>query len=189
MMKLIISKIADENTLNEINDYGDTALMLVLGNKHADEECVQWFMSNENIHMPNKEKNYPIHQIIYGNKIEALKFFIKNNVDFTIKDIQGDTVLHYAAFFCKDKEIVNLIKSKCNQVSLNEKNNEEETPLMYALEQNSDEKLIELFMSNENINIPNKNDEYPIDLAIKNERNEVLKMLQEKNAKSSSINL
>jgi ankyrin repeat protein len=84
---------------------------------------------------------------------------------------------------------VNLIKSKCNEGSLNEKNNEEETPLMYALAQNSDEKLIGLFMSNENINIPNKNDEYPIDLAIKNERNEVLKMLQEKNAKSSSINL
>ncbi len=158
---------------------GNTALM---ENEYLD---VQKLLINNkaNINAKNNEGQTALMLAKFGRK----KFFLDQGADFTLKDIYGHTVLHYAVKE-GEGEIIKLLLSK--GANINSQTDDGYTPLMIAILVNTLKmKSIDYFKllitENSQLNLKNKHGYTAFILANKNNNTKLTSLLAQKGADTS----
>ena len=140
----------------DFNKYGSSGLSLCyssldtfdrlikLGIK-SDEKLIFNVISGKNINMlqklilnhghdvnfEGKEGNRPIHHAAIVGSIKMFEFLVKNGADVTVKDNDGDSIIHYACNYDRNIDIIKYFID--NGFDFDTKNNDGYTPLLIAI--------------------------------------------------------
>ncbi len=106
-------------------------------------------------------------------------------VKATVKDDDGNTVLHFAARYAKPEVIPVLIN---HGAEANAKNKKDDAPLHWAAEYANAEMISALYKAKANLNITTQDDNTPLHLAVEKKRREVVCALIEAGANVKAKN-
>ena len=170
-----------------INNHGDKAYDLATKNRN---EKIIKMIDRRKSHL---NSDFLVAAILDPDFKEA-KTFLKEGADINTKDANGNTALHFVAASGKVPSVINLLQEGAKY---NAKNNDRDTPLHCAVRNNKtlvveallgkttafwDNIEIDLELNlhdKESINAKNKFKKTPLDLAIKNNNYEIIKIFSE----------
>lgn len=113
--------------------------------------------------------------ISQSNNRVILQKLLNSKVDINISSVDGNTPLHYAAYYITDVNIIHYITLECNP---NLKNNNRKTPLMLACEYNKNIEVIAALIDITNdINIQDNFGNTALHLACINNKYDIIKIL------------
>ncbi len=117
--------------------------------------CISFFMLNINIFSDNV-----LFYFIYKNNIKEIEMILSTDVDVNMVDKDGNSLLHYAAKYDR-KEILKLLLNQEN-INLNIKNNNLQTPLHFAAKYNREYIAKILIFKGANYSLKDKYSRTPI---------------------------
>ena len=127
-MKTLIQYGADINA-RDIN--GET--LLHLASRYTEQEIVEFLLKSNQISV-NATNNTQATPLMFacfnGGRLDNMKTLIQYGADISARDINGETLLHFASRYA-EQEIVEFLL-KLNQISVNATNNDQATPLIFA---------------------------------------------------------
>ena len=132
-MSMIETLLQHSRNIYAFNINGETILQQVILNKKYDLFLlVLKYFKNVNIQNVNGET--PLHTIIKCNFIEGLQYLIKNyELNFNITEFKNNySVLHYISF-SNNIKIIDIIKTKLNDINPNIQDNSGNTYLHYFI--------------------------------------------------------
>lgn len=125
--------------------------------------------------------NIPLHLAIKFSALDVVSAFIRNDkCNLNIKDANNETALHTALFNGK-LEIANMLISNKKFTAINDCNNKNIFPLVYALAKDYKSVVITLLQRLDiNINIISKNGFTPLHLAVRTNNFEAVNLIVNK---------
>ena len=123
------------------NNRGDTVLHLIAQKNHRRlNECIVYYMKNNNHLLQNQEGNTPLHLAVLSDNFELLTRLVKDQNTIDIQNNDGDTPLHLAV---KNNKIetakILMARGKCSV-----ENNENKTAADLAAEQGCEDIFIHM---------------------------------------------
>ena len=178
LIDLLIKKGADKD---EVNHDKLTALHIVC--KYNDYKLIPKLITNNNINMKDINGNTPLMIAIEEKSYECINILLldnysKYNVDVNIKDNNGNSPLVNTMLKFNDSDKIDelidlLIKRGANK---DEINNNKETPLHIACQYNLHRLILKL-ITNNNVNMKDKNGQTPLMVATEYKNYECIKIL------------
>lgn len=134
----------------------------------------------------SKDKGFPLFYSLMTKREEIVDILLNHDVDLTMKDTNGDTVLFYAI----KSNITKYIEKFANEKTVNIKNANEKTPIFYAIEENNIETVKLLLSKKADLSIKDKQNRTPLMHAVVNRSWEIVDLLSEiaLNFKDQDIN-
>ena len=116
----VIDFIFDEITDIDVQDgKGWTPLHIAAekGNTYIVEKLIE---KNANVNIQNENGDTPLHIAVSNNKIDVVKYLVKNkNIQINKQNYDGDTPLHFASYNNNREIIIDLINNGANMDILN----------------------------------------------------------------------
>ena len=127
-MKTLIQYGADINV-----SFNNGSTLLHYASRYSKQEIVESLLKLNQISV-NATNNNQATPLMFacsnGGHLDNMETLIQYGADINARDIDGETLLHYASRYSK-QEIVEFLL-KLNQISINATNNNQATPLMFA---------------------------------------------------------
>jgi ankyrin repeat protein len=136
--RLVSDTILNGGDINERNEYGLNALMLVfihcvsvsekMDNIHFNNACnIAEFLVNNGVDVnaqDDTKRTSLMHvcELQYPDDIKAIQLLIDLKADLNLQDKNGWTALHYASTFAYDKEIIDLLIDSGADTNIKDKN-------------------------------------------------------------------
>lgn len=169
--KYVIDSLVNANpsSVNDKNNDGHTPLMLLVNNTLANKEtllAVLGFFIKKGANIEEKDKNQQTAFMIASNagNIDVLKVLIKEAkvVDINLKDLNNETALMLASKHNSDEhyQVIKFLIE--NGADVNVQDNEDNTPLLNAIQTNN-LKIVKLLLENgAKVNVRNRDGVYPV---------------------------
>ena len=132
-------------------------------------------ITNSEVNVRNDKGTTPLMLAIMRGNISAVRALIAAGAYIDIQDQDGATALHHAARREDGVEYVTAIGANADWKCI--RDNDGDTPLMYAIEHGRSRECVELLIDPGNINLANNAGQTPIEKA--RQRNDVLGLLME----------
>ncbi len=166
--KMLISKFAQVNVENRMGE-----LPIHLAAFKGELDMIKLLIeSGAYLNKTTHEDRYPVHYSISGGKHEVIDYLLKQSKQsYFLKDVHGNTLLHYAT---KTSNVI-LIDMLLNQnLNPNALNDQFETPIFNAVRFGSIETIRLLLASDAYIDIKNRRFESPVDTALIYDKKDIL---------------
>lgn len=171
--KMLISKFAQVNIENRMGE-----LPIHLAAFKGDLDMIKLLIeSGAYLNKTTHEDKYPVHYAILGGKHEVIDYILKQSKqNYFLKDVHGNTLLHYAT---KTSNVI-LIDMLLNQnLNPNALNDQFETPIFNAVRSGTVETIRLLLASDAYIDIKNRRFESPVDTALIFDQKEISEYISE----------
>ena len=171
--KLLIAKFAQVNIENRMGEL-PIHLAAFKGNLDMLKLLIE---SGAYLNKTTHEDRYPVHYAISGGRHEVIDYLLKvSKQTYALKDVHGNTLLHYAT---KTNNVI-LIEHLLNQnLNPNDLNDQFETPIFNGIRFGSIETIRLLLASDAYVDIKNRRFETPIDLALIYDKKDLLDYLSD----------
>uniref|UniRef100_A0AC34FJ21 26S proteasome non-ATPase regulatory subunit 10 n=1 Tax=Panagrolaimus sp. ES5 TaxID=591445 RepID=A0AC34FJ21_9BILA len=160
ILELIASR--DPHVLTVSDDAGWNLIMLA--SSAGRDQVVKYLLSSVDSDVNHKNKNgqTPLHYAASKNHPNIVKLLIENNADLNQTDKLGAAPLHRASA----QGHIDVVKILCSnpKIRIDIKDNEGNTPLHLACEDQNDSLAIFLAKSGANVKMQNKEEKTPLDL-------------------------
>ena len=178
LIDLLIEKGANKDEINN-----DKATPLHISCQYNLYKLILKLISNNNVNMKDKNRQTPLMVAIENKNNECIKTLLsancdKYNVDANIKDNNGNSSLVNTIIkFKNSKELEELIELLIIKgANKDEVNNDKVTSLHFICQYNL-YKLIPKLITQNNVNLKDKNGQTPLMVAIENKNNQCIKTL------------
>lgn len=144
--------------VNIQNRKGETPLHLC---KYNNPEIFEMLLANyADPNVADNEGRVPIHNALANGKVGIVKLLLKHRARVDIKDNKGQTILHYAAVCEKDSKPLEFILKSGFIVDVNVKDKSGNTAL-HLIKKNGCNNFLTLLLYGADINVQNKENEFP----------------------------